>query len=152
MQFLPKNAFDELHKLVAVKLDKNPWHCDCQALYLARWIREFVQKLWDGQPKCRGPGDLGGKEVGYLRYDELCYGQWASMQSLSPRLPIRKTHLSTFNNYTDYFNVYLKHIYSTIPPEPTVQAIPDVEETKVVNEVIANTTEAATTVKFFPES
>ncbi|XP_017139384.1 platelet glycoprotein V isoform X2 [Drosophila miranda] len=88
LMFLPSGALHGLDKLVAVKLDKNPWHCDCRALYLARWIREFVLKLWDGQqPMCRGPGDLGGHEVGLLRYDDLCDGQWASMLSLSPRLP-----------------------------------------------------------------
>ncbi|XP_032598936.1 platelet glycoprotein V isoform X2 [Drosophila grimshawi] len=96
LMFLPHGALHGLDKLVAVKLDKNPWHCDCRALYLARWIREFVVKLWDGQqPMCRGPGDLGGHEVGLLRYDDLCDGQWASMLSLSPRLP----HI--YNSTTD---------------------------------------------------
>lgn len=39
---------------------------------------------------CRGPGDLGGNPVGDLRYSDLCDGQWASMLSLAPRVPIRK--------------------------------------------------------------
>lgn len=108
---------------MAVKLDKNPWHCDCRALYLARWIREFVLKLWDGQqPMCRGPGDLGGHEVGLLRYDDLCDGQWASMLSLSPRLPVRKNRISTPMNYTDYFNLYLKHIYNGTTDEELKEA------------------------------
>uniref|UniRef100_A0A1B0AI55 LRRCT domain-containing protein n=1 Tax=Glossina pallidipes TaxID=7398 RepID=A0A1B0AI55_GLOPL len=117
LQYLPRGAFADLSKLLAVKLDKNPWHCDCRALYLARWIREFSTKLWDGQPKCRGPGDLGGQEVGLLRYDDLCDGQWASMLSLSPRLPVRKNRISTPMNYTAYFNLYLKHIYTDAPDD-----------------------------------
>ena len=107
----------DLHKLISVKLDKNPWHCDCRALYLARWIRQHTAKLWDGAPMCRGPGDLGGREVGLLRYDDLCDGQWASMLSLSPRLPVRKNRFSTPMNYTDYFNLYLKHIYTISPDQ-----------------------------------
>ncbi|ALC43058.1 CG7509 [Drosophila busckii] len=118
LMYLPQGALHGLDKLLAVKLDKNPWHCDCRALYLARWIREFVAKLWDGQqPMCRGPGDLGGHEVGLLRYDDLCDGQWASMLSLSPRLPVRKHQISTPMNYTDYFNLYLKHIYNSTTDE-----------------------------------
>ncbi|XP_002024789.2 platelet glycoprotein V isoform X1 [Drosophila persimilis] len=123
LMFLPSGALHGLDKLVAVKLDKNPWHCDCRALYLARWIREFVLKLWDGQqPMCRGPGDLGGHEVGLLRYDDLCDGQWASMLSLSPRLPVRKHRISTPMNYTDYFNLYLKHIYNKTTDEELKEA------------------------------
>ncbi|XP_054084983.1 leucine-rich repeat-containing protein 15 isoform X1 [Zeugodacus cucurbitae] len=116
LQYLQNGALSSLKKLVSVKLDKNPWHCDCHALYLARWIREFSQKLWDGQMAvCRGPGSLGGHEVGLLRYDDLCEGQWASMLSLSPRLPLRKHRVITHMNYTTYFNLYLKHIYTTTP-------------------------------------
>uniref|UniRef100_A0A0K8VGJ9 Leucine-rich repeat-containing protein 15 n=2 Tax=Bactrocera latifrons TaxID=174628 RepID=A0A0K8VGJ9_BACLA len=114
LQYLQNGAFSTLKKLVAVKLDKNPWHCDCKVLYLARWIREFSGKLWDGQVAvCRGPGSLGGHEVGLLRYDDLCEGQWASMLSLSPRLPLRKHRIMTHMNYTTYFDLYLKHIYTT---------------------------------------
>ncbi|XP_016965131.1 leucine-rich repeat-containing protein 15 [Drosophila biarmipes] len=123
LMYLPHGSLHGLEKLVAVKLDKNPWHCDCRALYLARWIREFVLKLWDGQqPMCRGPGDLGGHEVGLLRYDDLCDGQWASMLSLSPRLPVRKHQISTPMNYTDYFNLYLKHIYNGTTDEELKEA------------------------------
>lgn len=42
---------------------------------------------------CRGPGDLGGNSVGDLRYTDLCDGQWASMLSLAPRIPVRKITL-----------------------------------------------------------
>lgn len=123
LMYLPHGALHGLNQLVAVKLDKNPWHCDCRALYLARWIREFVVKLWDGQqPMCRGPGDLGGHEVGLLRYDDLCDGQWASMLSLSPRLPVRTHRISTPMNYTDYFNLYLKHIYNSTTDEQLKEA------------------------------
>lgn len=36
LQFLPNGCLEHSPRLVAVKLDKNPWHCDCKAIYLAR--------------------------------------------------------------------------------------------------------------------
>lgn len=113
LQSLPTGCLEHLPKLVAVKLEKNPWHCDCRALYLARWLRASPHKLWDGQAVCRGPGDLGGVDVGLLRYDDLCEGQWASMLSLSPRLPVRKNQIAQPKNFTDYVNLYLKHLITT---------------------------------------
>ncbi|KAM7357010.1 uncharacterized protein ACRADG_002539 [Cochliomyia hominivorax] len=115
LQYLPHGSFAHLHKLISVKLDKNPWYCDCRALYLARWIREHNSKLWDTAPLCHGPTDMNNRELGLLRYDDLCGGQWASMLALSPRLPVRKNHFSPPMNYTDYFNIYLKHIYTSSP-------------------------------------
>lgn len=121
LQFLPHGCLDDIPNLAAVKLDKNPWHCDCKAIYLARfrqfdnhlnlynkriyfflsiskrWLRSSGSRLWDGDPLCRGPGDLGGYSVGVLRFDNLCDGQWASMVKLSPRLPIKKQVDFEFN-------------------------------------------------------
>lgn len=60
LRFLSVNCFEPLTKLVSVKLAKNPWHCDCNILYLARWVswnkyptteklREFNLQLVDHQ-------------------------------------------------------------------------------------------------------
>lgn len=80
--------------LLAVKLDKNPWHCDCRAIYLARWLRSSMHKLWNSEPTCRGPGDLGGNPVGDLRFSDMCDGQWASMVQLAARVPVRPYNLA----------------------------------------------------------
>ncbi|XP_046393872.1 leucine-rich repeat-containing protein 15-like isoform X2 [Ischnura elegans] len=86
--FLPTRLFDPLTKLVSVKLAKNPWHCDCSILYLATWLRENKRKVWDSPATCRGPGDLGGHRVEEMTFDDLCEGQWASLVSLQPRVPV----------------------------------------------------------------
>lgn len=91
--FLPPGCLDGPN-LRAVKLDKNPWHCDCRAIYLARWLRLSMHKLWDGEPTCRGPGDLGGNPVGDLRFADICDGQWASMVSLAARVPVKPYNLA----------------------------------------------------------
>lgn len=129
MQFIPHGCLDSSLHLKAVKLDKNPWHCDCKAIYLARlvltrqvykldkgfvylyylssrWLRNSFEKLWDGEPKCRGPGDLGGNAVGELRYTDLCDGQWASMLRLTPRVAVRPFSISDFKNYSEYSKNY----------------------------------------------
>ncbi|XP_071455546.1 leucine-rich repeat-containing protein 15-like [Hetaerina americana] len=86
--FLPTRLLDPLTKLVSVKLAKNPWHCDCSILYLATWLRENKRKVWDSPATCRGPGDLGGHRVEEMTFDDLCEGQWASLVSLQPRVPV----------------------------------------------------------------
>lgn len=53
-----------------------------------RWLRENKHKVWDSNPTCHGPGDLGGQHIEEMAFDDLCQGQWASMTKLSPRLPI----------------------------------------------------------------
>lgn len=53
-----------------------------------RWLRENKHKVWDSNPTCHGPGDLGGQHIEEMAFDDLCNGQWASMTKLSPRLPI----------------------------------------------------------------
>lgn len=45
--------------------------------------------VWDSNPKCRGPGDLGGRLLENMTFDDLCEGQWASMVRLSPRVPVK---------------------------------------------------------------
>lgn len=54
-----------------------------------RWLRANRQKVWDSNPTCRGPRDLGGKPVESMTFEDLCDGQWASMVKLTPRVPIR---------------------------------------------------------------
>lgn len=91
MKFLPNACLDNKTHLSSIKLDKNPWHCDCRALYLARWLRQAGAHLTDGNtPTCRGPGSLGGYPVGLLRFDHLCDGEFMAMVKLSPRIPLRE--------------------------------------------------------------
>lgn len=59
LQYLPEGCLDKIPKLTKIKLDKNPWHCVCESIYLARFLREHFAKLWNGiagGPVCLGPG------------------------------------------------------------------------------------------------
>ncbi|KAG8253226.1 hypothetical protein J6590_039566 [Homalodisca vitripennis] len=88
-QYLPTDCLEFVPNLLSLKLSKNPWHCDCAILYLATWLRANRRKVWDSSPTCRGPGDLGGRLVEEMTFDDLCDGQWASMVKLTPRVPIK---------------------------------------------------------------
>lgn len=58
-------------------------------LFPSRWLRAHRRLVWDSNPKCRGPGDLGGRLLESMTFDDLCEGQWASMVRLSPRVPVK---------------------------------------------------------------
>ncbi|XP_042217430.1 carboxypeptidase N subunit 2-like [Homarus americanus] len=83
---LPEGLLDELKRVEQVKLSMNPWHCDCFILYLTGWLHRNPDKIWDRQPKCRGPGDLGGKPVIEMTFNSVCDGQWASMTKIQGRV------------------------------------------------------------------
>jgi hypothetical protein len=61
--------------------------------WIFRWLRENKHKVWDSNPTCHGPGDLGGQHIEEMAFDDLCNGQWASMTKLTPRLPITWAYL-----------------------------------------------------------
>ena len=50
------------------------------------WLHRNEEKIWDRQPKCRGPGDLGGVLVYNMTFDFVCDGQWASMTNIKGRV------------------------------------------------------------------
>ena len=35
-QYLPEGCLEYLRDLESIKLAKNPWHCDCSVLYVAK--------------------------------------------------------------------------------------------------------------------
>ncbi|XP_059612956.1 SLIT and NTRK-like protein 6 [Phlebotomus argentipes] len=104
--FLPQGCLDMIPRLSAVKLQENPWHCDCRMIYLARWLRSSASHAWNTELLCKTPEQLEGQSLSLLRFDSLCRGQWAAMVSLSPRLPIRKQR---FHAPRTLFDVLRQH-------------------------------------------
>lgn len=46
-----------------------------------RWLQFNHKKLWDAEPICRGPGDLGGHLVRKVDENELCWDfRWKHFQ------------------------------------------------------------------------
>lgn len=75
------------------------------------------------------------KKVNILRFDHLCYGQWTSMVSLKPRLPL-KNQIPSLNDITTEsiggkFNVNSSRIgssISTVTKKPDFEIIDEVED------------------------
>lgn len=102
LSYLPGHFLDKVPIIQQLRLARNPWHCDCDAAYLAMWLRKMYfarlntderYNFWEsgGGAICWGPGKLGGKLVVELTFHELCQGQWASMKGLAPR---KQVHLN----------------------------------------------------------
>lgn len=111
LSFLPAGSMDAISAIPQVRLNRNPWHCDCHASYIASWLRRRfasfanltaplqIQRaltitgnwsIWEfgAGAICSGPGLLGGQPLLRLTFHELCEGQWASMKGIIPRLPL----------------------------------------------------------------
>ncbi|CAH1390817.1 unnamed protein product [Nezara viridula] len=65
-------VFSQNTNLSAVKLTKNPWHCDCTLADFAEWLKDNKDKIWDMEPTCLGPGELGGRAIDEINREELC--------------------------------------------------------------------------------
>lgn len=58
-------------------------------------MQDNYNKIWDSEPTCRGPGNLGGHSLKDMSFNDLCEGQWASLTKLAPRISIRQPTKST---------------------------------------------------------
>lgn len=111
LSFLPAGSMDAVSAIQQLRLNRNPWHCDCRASYVASWLRRRfasyanltdpsqIQRalavtgnwgIWEfgAGAVCQGPGVLGGQPLLRLTFHELCEGQWASMRGIVPRIPL----------------------------------------------------------------
>lgn len=109
ISFLPAGSLDAILMIQQIRLNRNPWHCDCRASYIASWLRRrfasFMNltnslqiqqalilnwSIWEfgAGATCRGPRILDGQSLLRLTFHELCEGQWASMKGIIPRLPL----------------------------------------------------------------
>jgi len=117
LSFLPVGSMDAVFAIQQVRLDQNPWHCDCRASYVVSWLRRRFASfanltstlqmrkaltvtsnwsVWEfgAGATCSGPGALGGQPLLRLTFHELCEGQWASMRGIVPRLSLNVVNAS----------------------------------------------------------
>ncbi|XP_060700050.1 platelet glycoprotein Ib beta chain [Hemiscyllium ocellatum] len=68
---IPSGVFDTLRQLRSVSLDRNPWRCDCDILYLRSWLLKQENRTMYKELKCSSPAELQGRLILYLTEDEI---------------------------------------------------------------------------------
>ncbi|XP_075710444.1 platelet glycoprotein Ib beta chain [Rhinoderma darwinii] len=68
---ITNGLLDQLPNLREVYLKHNPWHCDCDILYLRSWLQGQQGKGLYRDVTCASPEPLQGRVIMYLTEDEL---------------------------------------------------------------------------------
>ncbi|XP_071978250.1 platelet glycoprotein Ib beta chain [Engystomops pustulosus] len=69
--YIPNGLLDHLPNLREVHLKHNPWHCDCDILYLRSWLQGQQKKGLYRDVTCASPESMEGRIIMYLTEDEL---------------------------------------------------------------------------------
>ncbi|XP_077317790.1 platelet glycoprotein Ib beta chain [Lithobates pipiens] len=68
---IASGLLDRLPNLREVHLKHNPWHCDCDILYLRSWLQAQQKRSLYRDVICESPESLKGRVIMYLTEDEL---------------------------------------------------------------------------------
>ncbi|XP_018412476.1 PREDICTED: platelet glycoprotein Ib beta chain [Nanorana parkeri] len=68
---IPNGLLDRLPNLREVHLKHNPWHCDCNILYLRSWLQAQQKRSLYRNVICESPESLKGRVIMYLTEEEL---------------------------------------------------------------------------------
>ncbi|XP_039264877.2 uncharacterized protein LOC120340632 [Styela clava] len=61
-----------MRRLQTVRLEHNPWNCDCNMTRTVRWLRRHSLSPQSQDPECATPPHFEGKRVLELSNDDLC--------------------------------------------------------------------------------
>uniref|UniRef100_A0A3B3ZI17 Ig-like domain-containing protein n=1 Tax=Periophthalmus magnuspinnatus TaxID=409849 RepID=A0A3B3ZI17_9GOBI len=60
---VPHDLFSPLRFLVELHLHHNPWNCGCEAVWLARWLREYIPTNSTCCGRCHSPASMRGRQL-----------------------------------------------------------------------------------------
>uniref|UniRef100_A0A3B5B4Q4 Leucine rich repeat containing 4.1 n=1 Tax=Stegastes partitus TaxID=144197 RepID=A0A3B5B4Q4_9TELE len=76
---VPHDLFSPLRYLVELHLHHNPWNCGCEAVWLARWLREYIPTNSTCCGRCHSPATMRGRQL-----VEVDRGEGAAIQCSAP--------------------------------------------------------------------
>uniref|UniRef100_A0A3Q1FA23 Leucine rich repeat containing 4.1 n=1 Tax=Acanthochromis polyacanthus TaxID=80966 RepID=A0A3Q1FA23_9TELE len=76
---VPHDLFSPLRYLVELHLHHNPWNCGCEAVWLARWLREYIPTNSTCCGRCHSPATMRGRQL-----VEVDRGEGAAVQCSAP--------------------------------------------------------------------
>uniref|UniRef100_A0A3Q2XHA5 Leucine rich repeat containing 4 n=1 Tax=Hippocampus comes TaxID=109280 RepID=A0A3Q2XHA5_HIPCM len=76
---VPHDLFSPLRYLVELHLHHNPWNCGCDAVWLARWLREYIPTNSTCCGRCNSPATMRGRQL-----VEVDRGEGAATQCSAP--------------------------------------------------------------------
>ncbi|MCI4389178.1 hypothetical protein PGIGA_G00094850 [Pangasianodon gigas] len=60
---LPYDLFSPLRYLMELHLHHNPWNCDCDSLWLARWLHQYIRTNSTCCGRCHSPAHMRGRQL-----------------------------------------------------------------------------------------
>ncbi|KAI5094275.1 leucine-rich repeat-containing protein 4, partial [Silurus meridionalis] len=60
---LPYDLFSPLKYLMELHLHHNPWNCDCDSLWLARWLNQYIRTNLTCCGRCHSPAHMRGRQL-----------------------------------------------------------------------------------------
>ncbi|XP_077449970.1 leucine-rich repeat-containing protein 4 [Stigmatopora argus] len=76
---VPHDLFYPLRYLVELHLHHNPWNCGCDAVWLARWLKEYIPTNSTCCGRCNSPPTMRGRQL-----VEVDQGEAAATQCSAP--------------------------------------------------------------------
>ncbi|XP_017349332.1 leucine-rich repeat-containing protein 4 [Ictalurus punctatus] len=76
---LPFDLFSPLRYLMELHLHHNPWNCDCDSLWLARWLHQYIRTNSTCCGRCHSPAHMRGRQL-----VDVAQGDTDAMQCSAP--------------------------------------------------------------------
>lgn len=76
---LPYDLFSPLKYLMELHLHHNPWNCNCDSLWLARWLHQYIRTNSTCCGRCHSPAHMRGRQL-----VDVAQGDTEAMQCSAP--------------------------------------------------------------------